>query len=68
VKGSHRSLANAAAQAALIAHWQGIVKSLGNFLNTLKANHVRICSLDMNYFPLIFAFPEMGSTPSAVIA
>ncbi|ONK68595.1 uncharacterized protein A4U43_C05F13770 [Asparagus officinalis] len=40
VKGSHRSLANAAAQAALIAHWQGIVKSLGNFLNTLKSNNV----------------------------
>ncbi|XP_039116564.1 LOW QUALITY PROTEIN: myosin-11-like [Dioscorea cayenensis subsp. rotundata] len=40
VKGSSRSLANAAAQQALIAHWQGIVKSLGNFLNTLKANHV----------------------------
>ncbi|XP_077248114.1 myosin-11-like [Tasmannia lanceolata] len=39
VKGS-RSVANAAAQQALIAHWQGIVKSLGNFLNTLKANHV----------------------------
>lgn len=40
VKGSSRSLANSAAQQALIAHWQGIVKSLGNFLNTLKANHV----------------------------
>ncbi|XP_077239309.1 myosin-9-like isoform X2 [Tasmannia lanceolata] len=39
VKGS-RSVANAAAQQALIAHWQGIVKSLGNFLNTLKVNHV----------------------------
>ncbi|KAM7494439.1 hypothetical protein LguiB_029048 [Lonicera macranthoides] len=39
VKGT-RSVANTAAQQALIAHWQGIVKSLGNFLNTLKANHV----------------------------
>ncbi|XP_015576558.1 myosin-11 isoform X1 [Ricinus communis] len=39
VKGV-RSVANSAAQQALIAHWQGIVKSLGNFLNTLKANHV----------------------------
>jgi len=56
VKGSHRSLANAAAQAALIAHWQGIVRSLGNFLNTLKANHVRICSLDMYYFHLFLCF------------
>ncbi|OMO72005.1 IQ motif, EF-hand binding site [Corchorus capsularis] len=40
VKGSSRSVANTAGQQALIAHWQGIVKSLGNFLNTLKANHV----------------------------
>lgn len=40
VKGSSRSVANSAAQQALIAHWQGIVKSLGNFLNTLKTNHV----------------------------
>ncbi|PSR98811.1 Myosin-11 like, partial [Actinidia chinensis var. chinensis] len=39
VKGSSRSVANTAAQQALIAHWQGIVKSLGNFLNTLKTNH-----------------------------
>ncbi|CAJ1976262.1 unnamed protein product [Sphenostylis stenocarpa] len=39
VKGSSRSVANTEAQRALIAHWQGIVKSLGNFLNTLKANH-----------------------------
>nr|XP_016489507.1 PREDICTED: myosin-9-like isoform X1 [Nicotiana tabacum] len=35
-----RTLANAAAQEILIAHWQGIVKSLANFLNILKANHV----------------------------
>ncbi|CAJ2631461.1 myosin-11 [Trifolium pratense] len=40
VKGSSRSVANTEAQKALIAHWQGIVKSLGNFLNTLKANNV----------------------------
>ncbi|KAL3728020.1 hypothetical protein ACJRO7_032723 [Eucalyptus globulus] len=39
VKGA-RSVANTAAQQALIAHWQGIVKSLGNFLDTLKSNHV----------------------------
>ncbi|KAG8390830.1 hypothetical protein BUALT_Bualt01G0124300 [Buddleja alternifolia] len=39
VKGS-RSVANTPAQQTLIGHWQGIVKSLGNFLNTLKANHV----------------------------
>ncbi|KOM29980.1 hypothetical protein LR48_Vigan845s000800 [Vigna angularis] len=44
VKGSSRSVANTEAQRALIAHWQGIVKSLGNFLNTLKANHVSIIS------------------------
>ncbi|KAK9691721.1 hypothetical protein RND81_09G214500 [Saponaria officinalis] len=41
VKGSSRSVANTAAQQALIAHWQGIVKGLDNFLNTLKENHVR---------------------------
>ncbi|KAK7285902.1 hypothetical protein RJT34_20687 [Clitoria ternatea] len=40
VKGSSRSVVTTEAQKALIAHWQGIVKSLGNFLNTLKANHV----------------------------
>ncbi|CAK9140664.1 unnamed protein product [Ilex paraguariensis] len=39
-KGIARTLANAAAQEILIAHWQGIVKSLGNFLSTLKTNHV----------------------------
>ena len=42
LKGTARRLANAAAQEILIAHWQGIVKSLGNFLSILKANHVRI--------------------------
>ncbi|KAG9452106.1 hypothetical protein H6P81_005010 [Aristolochia fimbriata] len=40
VKGPSRSVANSAGQQALIAHWQGIVKSLGNFLNTLKENLV----------------------------
>ncbi|KAI3449741.1 hypothetical protein Pfo_006406 [Paulownia fortunei] len=40
IKGTARALANAAAQEILIAHWQGIVKSLGNFLNILKTNHV----------------------------
>ncbi|XP_043692189.1 myosin-11-like isoform X1 [Telopea speciosissima] len=40
VKGSSRSPANGTAQQVLIAHWQGIVKSLGIFLSTLKANHV----------------------------
>ncbi|GMH17584.1 hypothetical protein Nepgr_019425 [Nepenthes gracilis] len=38
IKG--RSQANAVAQQALIAHWQNIVKSLNNYLNTLKANYV----------------------------
>ena len=38
VKG--RSQANAVAQQALIAHWQSIVKSLDNFLKTMKANFV----------------------------
>ncbi|KAK2970160.1 hypothetical protein RJ640_019628, partial [Escallonia rubra] len=40
LRGTARTLANAAAQEILIAHWQGIVKSLGKFLNTLKSNHV----------------------------
>ncbi|KAL9309691.1 putative myosin ATPase [Arabidopsis thaliana] len=40
VKGASRSVGNTAAQQALIAHWQGIVKSLTNFLNNLKSNHV----------------------------
>ncbi|KAL8139816.1 hypothetical protein V2J09_005837 [Rumex salicifolius] len=38
VKG--RSQANAVAQQALIAHWQNIVKTLNNHLNTMRANHV----------------------------
>ncbi|OIW20881.1 hypothetical protein TanjilG_24959 [Lupinus angustifolius] len=40
VKGASRSVASTEAQKALIAHWQGIVKSLGIFLNTLKENNV----------------------------
>eukprot|EP01018_Ginkgo_biloba_P004121 Gb_41099 [translate_table: standard] len=40
VKGSSRSHANAAAQQALISHWQSIVKSLSSFLKTLRANYV----------------------------
>ncbi|CAA7395580.1 unnamed protein product [Spirodela intermedia] len=40
VKGSVRSLANVTTQQALIAHWQGIVRSLSSFLETLKCNHV----------------------------
>lgn len=39
VKGS-RAQANAVAQQALIAHWQSIVKSLNNYLRTLRANYV----------------------------
>lgn len=38
VKG--RASANAVAQQALIAHWQSIVKSLNNYLQTMKANYV----------------------------
>ncbi|XP_042054026.1 myosin-11-like [Salvia splendens] len=55
VKGSSRSVANTAAQQALIAHWQGIVNSLGNFLNTLKENHVPPM-LVRKVFTQIFAF------------
>ncbi|XP_042385114.1 myosin-11-like isoform X1 [Zingiber officinale] len=40
VKGSSRSPGTTAAQQILIAHWQGIVKSLDSFLTTLQANHV----------------------------
>ncbi|XP_078440971.1 myosin-9-like [Wolffia australiana] len=40
IKGSIRSLASVTAQEALIAHWQGIVKGLSSFLETLKCNHV----------------------------
>ncbi|KAK4492484.1 hypothetical protein RD792_003293 [Penstemon davidsonii] len=50
MKGTARTLANAAAQEILIAHWQGIVKSLGNFLNILKMNHVRTILLHFSAF------------------
>ncbi|KAI7749578.1 hypothetical protein M8C21_021880 [Ambrosia artemisiifolia] len=39
VKGSSRSVSSTAQQ-TVIAHWQGIVKSYGKFLNSLKTNHV----------------------------
>ncbi|KAL1549693.1 myosin-like protein XIE [Salvia divinorum] len=55
VKGSLRSVANTAARQALIAHWQGIVNSLGNFLNTLKENHVSPM-LVRKVFTQIFSF------------
>lgn len=38
VKG--RAQANAAAQQALIAHWQSIVKCIDNYLKIMRANHV----------------------------
>ncbi|GAB2293322.1 hypothetical protein Dimus_027524 [Dionaea muscipula] len=38
VKG--RSQAHAVAQQALIAHWQNIVKTLNNYLNTMRANFI----------------------------
>lgn len=41
VKGT-RSQANAMALQALIAHWQGIVKILANYLRKLKDNHVSV--------------------------
>ncbi|CAE5956910.1 unnamed protein product [Arabidopsis arenosa] len=43
------------AQQALIAHWQGIVKSLTNFLNTLKSNNVP-SFLVRKVFTQIFSF------------
>ncbi|CAH2038541.1 unnamed protein product [Thlaspi arvense] len=55
VKGASRSVANTAAQQALIAHWQGIVKSLTNFLNTLKSNNVP-SFLVRKVFTQIFSF------------
>lgn len=38
--GKGRSQANAVAQQALIAHWQSIVKTLNNYLKTMRANYV----------------------------
>ncbi|CAF2260618.1 unnamed protein product [Brassica napus] len=55
VKGASRSVANTAGQQALIAHWQGIVKSLTNFLNTLKSNNVP-SFLVRKVFTQIFSF------------
>ncbi|RRT61915.1 hypothetical protein B296_00005974 [Ensete ventricosum] len=55
VKGTSRSLGNAAGQQALIAHWQGIVKSLDSFLNTLKANHVSLLSIHIAKFLFMYA-------------
>ncbi|AEE28340.1 Myosin family protein with Dil domain-containing protein [Arabidopsis thaliana] len=55
VKGASRSVGNTAAQQALIAHWQGIVKSLTNFLNTLKSNNVP-SFLVRKVFTQIFSF------------
>ncbi|KAK1384559.1 hypothetical protein POM88_022294 [Heracleum sosnowskyi] len=46
VKG--RASANAVAQQALIAHWKSIVKSLNNYLQTMKANYV--CSSHIKIF------------------
>ncbi|MQL92688.1 hypothetical protein Taro_025315 [Colocasia esculenta] len=54
VKGS-RSQANAVAQQALIAHWQSIVKSLNNYLKTLRANYVPPV-LVRKVFTQIFSF------------
>nr|DAD49059.1 TPA_asm: hypothetical protein HUJ06_018996 [Nelumbo nucifera] len=53
VKG--RSQANAIAQQALIAHWQCIVKSLNNYLKTLRANYVPPF-LARKVFTQIFSF------------
>ncbi|XP_051118886.1 myosin-11-like [Andrographis paniculata] len=54
-KGAARVSASAAAQEILIAHWQGIVNSLGNFLNILKTNHVP-SFLVRKVFTQIFSF------------
>ncbi|OMO66175.1 IQ motif, EF-hand binding site [Corchorus olitorius] len=54
VKG--RSQANAVAQQALIAHWQSIVKSLNNYLKTMRANYVPsflICKVFTQTFSFI---------------
>ncbi|XP_024990425.1 myosin-11-like isoform X1 [Cynara cardunculus var. scolymus] len=54
VKGSSRSVSNTAQQ-TLISHWQGIVKSLGSFLNIFKTNHVPPV-LVRKVFSQIFSF------------
>nr|GMD57241.1 myosin-17-like [Ipomoea batatas] len=53
VKGQSR--ANAAAQQALIAHWQSIVKCLDNYLKMMKANYVSPF-LVRKVFTQIFSF------------
>ncbi|XP_044494983.1 myosin-17-like [Mangifera indica] len=53
VKG--RAQANAVAQQALIAHWQSIVKSLNNYLKTMRANYVPPF-LARKIFTQIFSF------------
>lgn len=58
MKGSSRSNTNTAAQQALIAHWQGIVKSLGNFLNILKVNNVGIMFLFSSFLRTDFFFEQ----------
>ncbi|KAK9732887.1 hypothetical protein RND81_04G029800 [Saponaria officinalis] len=55
VKGSSRSVPSIAAQQALIAHWQGIVKVLDTFLNSLKENHVS-SFLVQKIFTQIFSY------------
>ncbi|KAK8285930.1 hypothetical protein V6Z12_D08G259000 [Gossypium hirsutum] len=61
VKGASRSVANTAGQQALIAHWQGIVKSLGNFLNTLKANYVSyILTFPLSFISIVPLFSAYG--------
>lgn len=70
MKGASRSVGNSEAQQALIAHWQGIVKSLTNFLNTLKSNHVSVLNIlvmlmrDYKAFTnlMIFFFIYIGSS------
>ncbi|KAH1048184.1 hypothetical protein J1N35_038968 [Gossypium stocksii] len=54
--GKGRSQANAVAQQALIAHWQSIVKTLKNYLKTMRANYVPsflICKVFTQTFSFI---------------
>ncbi|TYI59860.1 hypothetical protein E1A91_D10G065400v1 [Gossypium mustelinum] len=54
--GKGRSQANAVAQQALIAHWQSIVKTLNNYLKTMRANYVPsflICKVFTQTFSFI---------------
>ncbi|XP_052622290.1 myosin-11 [Lactuca sativa] len=52
--GSSR-MVSSSAQQTLIAHWQGIMKSLGSFLNVLKTNNVPLV-LVRKVFSQIFSF------------